>query len=300
VIHGTSMIFSMTDAQGRQGGSSDIRVVGLSDDSTCLSNSSPSSTSASPSPTASTSPSSNSTSGPSALPTTPPPHGISIAAIAGTVIASLLFLAVIITLGLFLLKKYTSQTSGKVKRLPRTLESEIDLSFDSRQTPSVPRNYDPDLAPRHYPNANPSLDANPFQDPPSQLTHYQIPSQIQHPGTFQSPSQHHPSDSGYTLEDPFPTDSSLPYLSGTENELTPPQLAPSTSTSQRKAAMTGVKAYKPSRFIVHTDADDDLPQPNHDGVIELPPQYSEHRRMSGVANPTPDSNAGHLSGSFPS
>ena len=291
----------MTDAQGRQGGSSDIRVVGLSDDSTCLSNSSPSSTSASPSHTASTSPSSSSTSRPSAQPTPPPSHSTSIAAIAGTVIASLVFLAVIITLGLFFLKKkFTSQTSGKVKKSPRTLESEIDLSFDSRQTPSVPRNYDPDLAPRHYPNVNPSLDANPFQDPPAQLTHYQIPSQIQYPGTFQSPLQHYPLDSGYTLEDPNTTDSSLPYLSGPENELTPSQLTPSTSTSQRKAAMAGANAYQSSRFIVHTDADDDLPQPNHDGVIELPPQYSEHRRMLGVANPTPDSNAGHPSGSFPS
>jgi hypothetical protein len=282
----------MTDAQGGQGGSSHIIVVGVSDDNSCLDNSSPSSTLAAPSPTP---PSSNPDSGPSAP---PPSHGISIAAIAGTVIASLVFLAVIITLGLFFLRKKLSQSSRNVRRLPGTLESEIDLSFESRQAPvvtpyNVPQSYD-----RPYSsNANPSSDADPFHDPPSQpVTHYQMPSQYHRPGTFQSPSQHYPLVSGHTPQNPV-TDSSVPSLTRTEFEPIPPQSTPSTSTSQRKAAMAGVKkAYQPSRFILHTDADDDLPQPNDDGVVELPPQYSE-RRILGVANPTPDSNAGHPSGS---
>ena len=286
------MIFSMTDAQGNQGGSSDIRVVGLSDDSSCLDSTSPSSTPAAPSPTASP----PSASGPSAPPNAPS-HGISIAAIAGTVIASLLFLAVIITLGLFFLrKKLNSQTSVNVGR-PGTLGSEIDLSFDSRQAPvvtpyNVPQSYD-----RPYSsNPNPSFDADPFQDPSQPVTHYQMPSQHFRPGTFQPPSQHYPLVSGYTPQNPV-TDSLAPSLSRAEFERIPPQSAPSTSTSQRKAAMAGVKAYQPSRFIVHTDADDDLPQPDDDGVIELPPQYSE-RRILGVANPTPDSNAGHPPGNL--
>ena len=289
------MIFSMTDAQGNQGGSSDIKVVGVSDDSSCLDNSSPSSTSGPPSITASTPSSSNPSPGPSA-PLIAPSHGISIATIAGTVIASLLFLAVIITLGLFFLRKKLSRSSRNVRRLPGTLESEIDLSFDPRQAPvvtpyNVPQSYD-----RPYPsNANPSLDTNPFQDPPSHpLSRYQLPLQ-DHPGTFQSPSQNYPLVSGHpplTL-----TDSSAPSLSRTESEPVPPQSMPSSSTPQRKAAMAGVKTYQPSRFIVHTDADDDLPRPNDDGVIELPPQYSE-RRILGVANATPDSDAGHPPGNF--
>jgi hypothetical protein len=295
VIHGTSMIFSMTDAQGGQGGSSDIRVVGVSDDSSCLDSSSPSSTLAAPSPT-STPSSSNPASGPSAPPTAP--HGISIAAIAGTVIASLLFLAVIITLGLFFLRKKLPQSSGNVRRLPRTLESEIDLSFDSRQPPvatpyKVPQSYDHPYSS----NANPSFNADPFQDPPSQpVTHYQLPSQYLHPGTLQSPSQQYPPVSGYSPQNPV--DSSAPSLSSrTEFEPIPPQSTPATSAPQRKAAMAGVKAYQPSRFIVHKDADDDLSRPNDDGVIELPPQYSEGRIL-GVANPTQDSDAGHPSGNF--
>ena len=277
----------MTDAQGGQGGSSDIRVVGVSDDSSCLDKSSPSSTLAPPSPTSIPS-NSSPASGPSAPPTAP--HGISIAAIAGTVIASLFFLAVIVTLGLFFLRKKLPQSSSNVRRLPRTLESEIDLSIDSRQPPvvtpyNVPQSYD-----RPYSsNPVPSFNGNPFQDPPSQpVTHYQLPSQYFRPDTLQSPSQLYPPVSGYSLQNPV-TDSLAPSLPRTEFDPIPLQSTPST---QRKA---GVKAYQPSRFIVHRDADDDLPRPNDDGVVEVPPQYSE-RRILGVANPTPDSDAGHLSG----
>jgi hypothetical protein len=283
------MIFSMTDAQGGQGGSSDIRVVGVSDDSSCLDNSSPSSSPAASSPTPS---SSNPAPGPSTPPTAPP-HDVSIAAIAGTVIGSILFLAVIITLGLFFFRKKLPQPSGNVRRLPGTLESEIDLAFDSQHPPvvtpySVPQSYD-----RPYSsNADPSpFDANPFQDPPSQpVTHYQMPSQYFRRDTLQSSSQHYPPVSGYTPQNPL---TSSPSLSRTEFELIPPQSTPLTPTPQQKAAMA---AYRPSRFIVHTDADD-LPRPNGDGVIELPPQYTE-RRILGVTNPTPESDASHPPGNF--
>jgi len=169
------------------------------------------------------------------------------------------------------------------------LESEIDLSFGQAPvvTPyNVPQSYD-----RPYSfNVNPSLDADPFQDPPSQpIAHHQIPSQYHRPGTFQSPSQQYPIVSGHTPQNPV-TDSLAPSLSRREIEPNPLQSTP--SIPQRKAAVAGVKAYQPSRFIVHTDVDDVLPRPNDDGVIELPPQYSE-RRILGIANPTPDSDAGH-------
>ena len=285
----------MTDAQGGQGGSSDIRVVGVSDDSSCLDKSSPSSTLAPPSPTSIPS-NSSPASGPSAPPTAP--HGISIAAIAGTVIASLLFLAVIITLGLFFLRKKIPQSSGNIRRLPRTLESEIDLSVDSRQPPVVtPYNLPQSYGRPYSSNADPSFTADradPFQDPPSQpVTHYQLPSQYFHPGTLQSPSQLYPPVSGYSLQSPV-TDPLAPSLSRTEFEPNPPQSTPSNSTPQRKATIAGMKANRPSQIIVHRDADDDLPRPNDDGVVELPPQYSE-RRILGVANPTPDSDAGYPS-----
>jgi hypothetical protein len=56
----------------------------------------------------------------------------------------------------------------------------------------------------------------------------------------------------------------------------------SMTSTQRKAAMAGVTGYAPSRFIVHTDAEDELPEPNGEGVVELPPQYSERRGPSTV------------------
>jgi len=49
------------------------------------------------------------------------------------------------------------------------------------------------------------------------------------------------------------------------------------TSAQRKAMQAGVSTYTPSRFIVHTDVEDVYPPPNEDGVVELPPQYSERR-----------------------
>ncbi|KAH9004372.1 hypothetical protein EDB86DRAFT_2888278 [Lactarius hatsudake] len=53
----------------------------------------------------------------------------------------------------------------------------------------------------------------------------------------------------------------------------PPSVHPP-SASSRKANMT--MRYQPARFILHTDAEETLPDEN--GFIELPPQYSENRR----------------------
>ena len=52
------------------------------------------------------------------------------------------------------------------------------------------------------------------------------------------------------------------------------------SASRRKAAMAGVAAYQPNvptRFILHTDAED---------VVELPPQYSSLRPSSAYTHDT--------------
>lgn len=54
---GTSVVFAMTDSRGRNGGSSDVILVGASDDSSCLNSNHPMSTSNPPTPSSSTSPS---------------------------------------------------------------------------------------------------------------------------------------------------------------------------------------------------------------------------------------------------
>jgi len=61
------------------------------------------------------------------------------------------------------------------------------------------------------------------------------------------------------------------------------------TSAQRKAMQAGVSStYTPSRFIVHTDVEDVYPPPNDDGVVELPPQYSERRA------PLPEPSASEL------
>ncbi|KAF8168177.1 hypothetical protein B0H34DRAFT_49886 [Crassisporium funariophilum] len=368
VAQGTSMLFFMTDAQGRQGGSSDIRLVAFSDDTSCLNNLSPSSTSAAPSATGSTTPTSTSTAAPTT--TAPPSNGLSIAAIAGTVIGALLFLAVIVTLGLFFLRKKRdarSSTGNNVRRYSHRIDSEVDLSYDPSQagivTPyGLPHGLPPNHSvpaspyPPYSPDSNRPFDPSPFldnspppsqyqssqyqtsiyQSPPTQHQHpgayqppsqyqdpgaYQPPSQYQNPGPYQPPAQYYPPQSNYAPSnagpDPFgaPGPPTLPTgaeyesypLQGQSQTQSPEQstsrdsMATGTSAAQRKAAMAGNTSYKPSRFVMHTDADDDLPPPNEDGVVELPPQYSERHGALGVTNPSPSPgpNAGHPPGPGP-
>lgn len=59
----------------------------------------------------------------------------------------------------------------------------------------------------------------------------------------------------------------------------------SMTPSQRKAAMA-VRYNPPTRFILHTDVEDAVP-PNEDGVVELPPQYSERHGPLETNNPPP-------------
>ncbi len=94
----------MADSQGRQGGSSDVKTVGTSTDQSCIDDSSPSSTAApsSASPTVST----TTTVILLRLRRLPAAaQDIPIGAIAGTVLGGLVFLAAVITLALFFLRR---------------------------------------------------------------------------------------------------------------------------------------------------------------------------------------------------
>jgi len=327
VAQGTSMLFFMTDSQGRQGGSSDVRIVGFSDDSTCLNSLSPSSTSSAPS-TSATAPSGTTSNTPSN--TSTPKGGVSIAAIAGTVIGALLFLAVAITLGLFFLRKrrYERTASGpgnNFGRHSRRMGSGIDTPYDpalglaaSHHGLPPPSNFSTS-APYPYPSSPAApYGSSPFLDSPSQSqyqlqsAHYQSHSQYDASSQYSSsqyqpydPSQHdmssrrqpssqfyppHPSSlsAQYQPSDPFNA-SGPPMLPGTEIQPFPMQSRAeqstsrdSTSTTQRKGAPVPSAAQRPTRFIVHTDVEDDLLPPNEDGVVELPPQYTERR---GPLNP---------------
>ncbi|ESK97898.1 hypothetical protein Moror_17180 [Moniliophthora roreri MCA 2997] len=219
VWNGTSIIFVMVDAQFRPGGSSDVKIVGASDDTSCIGSNSPSSTMV---PTATgTSPGATSTGSTSPPPASNGQVSTQIGAIAGTVLGALVFLAVFITMGLFFLQRKKNKKPGQI-------------GWDAPQySNSDPFASSPDL---------PTIDS-PFTNDP-----------------FNPVS---PSDQTYISDiEPF----------------TAPSAGPSTMTSaQRKAAMAGVAPQKPSRFIVHTDAEDVPPEPEEEEVVELPPQYTERR-----------------------
>ncbi|KAG6851185.1 hypothetical protein H0H93_015195 [Arthromyces matolae] len=323
VAAGTSLLFTMVDAQGRNGGTSDIKTVGITDDYTCLNAQSPSSTAVSLSPT-STSLATGSSQTASPSPSAVAQQKTSIAAIAGTVIGALIFLAVVITLGLFFLRKRRDNGNSR-----HPINRDIDLTYDPGHTYdnypyySTATSGSASAAPLTSVQGISGYDSSSFTDGAQTQQYYQqasyTPSTPYTTSEYQSQSQHRYQDnSEYQSQTPYPEASQyLPSLhslpqshsqQGSEAdpfnpyELTsdPSLIRPydvseagstTMSSAQRKAAMAGVQPYTPSRFIVHTDVEDELPPPNHDGIVELPPQYSERRAPPSLINATPGSSS---------
>jgi len=298
VAQGTSMIFLMMDAAGRSGGSSDIKTVGASDDSGCLNNLSPSSTPAVPTSSGISTPVASTTSETSTLssPTSSsaPKKGTPIGVIVGGVIGALIFLAIAITLALFFLpKKRDSWGAGSSSfRPPRRTQHELDLTYDPEYAPTMyPRSATPMATP------TPFVDSNPYVNAPLHR---------QYPARYRPPSQdlHYPTPSQYQSQ-PFSSPDTDPFNLDTHSEATPstrvtqPFVDPlssrhSMSTAQRKAALAGVSTYTPpSRFIVHTDVEDEL-SASEDEIVELPPQYSDRRRALPQHGPVMMSNSQHM------
>ena len=255
--HGTSMIFLMTDSQGNQGGSSNIRSVGPSDDSSCLNNSSPSTTTDAPGPTQPSSalPSSSAT---SASPV------ISAASIAGVIIGSVLFLAVVITLALFVLKR----SKGSKKHL----SSRVDLTANDAGSHTHLHGVLP------YGSSNDQID----------LDSYLRTSRSKYAASEVSYPDPTPYPSPLTLYPPQPCHLYSPHTSIKvpaspslqESDFDVHANASATLTAQPKALSMGIP---PSKFILHTDVED--ASPYEGGFIELPPQYSERRGPGKSSSP---------------
>jgi hypothetical protein len=287
VASDTSIVFIMTDAQGRQGGSSDVKTVGVSGDKTCLNDLSPSSTIHGPTSTSSL-PSKKATStastGPSAASSTSAAAAEAskkpVAAIVGAVLGTLVFLAAFTTLALFFLRRKRNswhKSSTFPRRHSRRVRSETDLGYEP--------NYAPNISPYPIPsnNVNPSgvspflppgtqYEPNPFlppaTQPPSQdLSHYQRPLSGPLADPFNPPYNPY---AERPREQTMPTTNQNPFTVRSSDQTTS---YGSMSTAQRKASAAGVSNYTPSRFILHTDVEDALPPPHN--VVELPPQYSE-------------------------
>ncbi|KAL4242228.1 hypothetical protein ABKN59_001932 [Abortiporus biennis] len=306
----TSLLFIMTDARGRQGGSSDVKLVGISDDATCLDAQSPKSVAVFPSATSapktsatkatatkSNSASSTGTPSETTAPDTTPTHKTSVGAIVGGVLAGLFGLLAVGVLFLFFWRR-------------RGQRSRRALFYDEQGFPHRGKFTNVDLNQDTSPSGEdlpPPAAVNPYPYSPGpgstiSTIHPYTPSQqnlLQRQGSqfdLGSNYQHsayQPSLDGQSVyggvtayggitthsrNDSFGMPPSLTGRSTTESASTSLQDSSMSSAARRKAAMAGETAYKaPTRFILHTDLEEAVPDDEHAEVVELPPQYSERR-----------------------
>ncbi|KIK87436.1 hypothetical protein PAXRUDRAFT_831835 [Paxillus rubicundulus Ve08.2h10] len=270
IAAGTSVIFSLTDAQGRSGGSSDIEQVARSNDASCLGASSPSSTgSAAPWSTSA----STTTTNPTPSQTQTSSSGVSVAAIAGTAAGVLIAVAASVTLVLFCIKRrrYGRSPHGvPPTRMSRRVNS-MDLDAgpaDFQHAAIYPFPYQTDSVARLAPPIGPGSVTPSSSFPETSSVHASAPAV--HPDTYSFP----PSDTRQQHSRATSNTESFWGFGETTNS------SSMSSSGRRKAAMAGMaNPQAPARFIVHTDAADVIPA-NDAEVVELPPQYSERLRSA--------------------
>ncbi|KAH0838253.1 hypothetical protein J3R83DRAFT_6509 [Lanmaoa asiatica] len=237
VAAGTTIVFTLTDAQGRSGGSSDTQTVALSNDASCLNPASPSSTVSSVT---------SSTSSPQTS------SGVSTGTIIGAAVGAVLAITSIVALVVFFLKRQrygrSSYGLASSRNSHRPNSVELDPGIDNFQHPPIyPFPYHTDSASRLAP---------PFI-----------------PGSPSTPVSHHEMSSTeipYTLQQHSRTNSNTDSFAALGDVAS----SSMSSSARRKAAMAGMTSYQPAtRFIVHTDAEDHVSEDEAE-VVELPPQYS--------------------------
>ncbi|TDL28532.1 hypothetical protein BD410DRAFT_781054 [Rickenella mellea] len=293
VAYGTSLVFVMTDAAGRHGGSSDIVTVGWTNEGTCLNASSPASTA---SPSSSTS-SVNSPSA-TALPLVNASKGLRVSpgTIAGAVIGAVVLTALLIFLVAFCLlrrKRMNDDPDASVIPTPAFINNRRATILSTRRRNTT--GHSVDLLHNTGSESPPSSDSFPPRDQ-YEPNPFIMPSE---PSAANGHSESHdefprsPSDPGFSL----PVTPRDTYMSRQSRHMS---FAASTTSdgARRKAQMAGLTSYQTPRFILHTDADDEsVDEPD---VVELPPQYAI-RKGSGRSPPRsnsdsrtpPESGSGH-------
>jgi len=249
VYNGTHLLFVVIDSEGRQGGSSTDMTVLASGDNSCINSTSPSSTEA-PFPSATTSSGSSSTSDSSSSSGSTTSTG----AIVGAVVGGLIFIAAVISLAFFCLRRRKErkdpqwiEASGAFARGPRRNHSvDIDLLGGDSHAAGLQPYADNQAS---YPNTASTRAPSQFSSFANQSTH---------------PSQ------------------SAQFLPSEQAEITPftaqSEELSSFSSSTRKGS--GPYNRAAPRFILHHDAEDVVEQ-EEDEVVELPPQYTERRAAPG-------------------
>ncbi|KAF9229216.1 hypothetical protein BS17DRAFT_8726 [Gyrodon lividus] len=269
IAAGTTVIFTMTDAQGRSGGASDTEVVALSNNVSCLNANSPSSTaSAAPSSTPVSTAAAAATATQSSTQTSS--SGVSIGAIAGTAAGAIIAVAALVTLGLFCIKRrrYGRSPHGLPSARTSRRVNSVDLDAGPasfQHAPIYPFPYQTDSVSHLVPPIGPGSTITSSFYPETSSVHPSTPSA--HPDTYSFPPSPH------THQQHSRASSNTESFGGF-GEATSSSMS---SSGRRKAAMAGNTNYKPpTRFLVHTDAADVIPV-DDTGVVELPPQYSERR-----------------------
>ena len=264
----------MVDGQGNQGGASNITQVGSSNDAGCLTSSSPSSTTrlggsqtpTSSIPTSTSTPTSTDASKSSG-------NHITIGGIAGTAIGGILFLVMVVTLALFFHRKKGALPSqgGFKRRVEHGDQADGAHLGPPASAYTLQNSYQPD--------ANPfgsSTASAPYQSP---ISAYQV-----HSNAHISPSQR--SESRGQLSNPHspnsvPAATSAELLSRIDSE----QLI--YERQRAKALAAGLQP--PPRYIVHTAVEEDeVPRPDENGIVDLPPRYTTIIGRPAVIDPPSD------------
>ena len=261
VQENTTIIFFVTDSEGRFGGSSSFLTVGNSSDSSCLNAQSPQTTSESSqgTPTASNTalPGGSSTSGaPQATVTIAPSKGVSAAAIGGAIAGALVACLIIGSLVAFFFRTYlpTRRAASRYSRNP---------SFSG----------DAPLPPNQRYSSNPLTD----------FTQHPYGSQGASPSNWTTFSSSNAAFGGEYVAEPFSTSSvhgRYPQSTAALSQntlLTPAVPAPgSQRPSHTSKKSLDYPPNEPARFILHTDVEE---------TIELPPQYRERSQQPKLPDP---------------
>ncbi|CCO26214.1 hypothetical protein BN14_00232 [Rhizoctonia solani AG-1 IB] len=277
IAAGTNVVFVVVDAQGRQGGSTDLYTVGSSDDNSCVTNDSPGSTAQSGTSTSI----STATSTPSSTPT-PASQNTSATVIGSSIAGGAVFLVAAASLIWFFLIK-----NGK-RRPDEEDDSMHGINASKRRGRSL------DLLP----------DDRSAHSTAGAAVRYPLPSpQTGDPlDTERGRSVYDPDP--YVLPPPPPPDAPS-YFPRTPN--IPEELSESghtrvmsngTSTigmskaqaAAAASASASTRPQGPQRFIMHTDAG----ELDDDDVVELPPMYTQvqPRRTPARTPPTDMSHPG--------
>lgn len=294
---GTSILWMFSDSQGRTGGSSDVKLVGVSDDDTCLSNNSPASLLVAPSHTTplSSSPTSGSTTSSSTQSSPPasiPASGPNVALIAGVSIAGVFGLIAIVLVLIFLRRR---ERGGHHAHRVDLMDPPPGDADGHATAPISPYPF----GMRTHGSAQAGSVAYGAHTPSPSSHNLLSDHGSEARGTFTNPYSAYNGMSSVTESTPRQSyhDEPTPYASRSYAAGPPapspssyPPASPLVSSTNRSKTALAAQLYKPARIILHTDLEEAVPPDEGEEIIELPPQYSESRApIRGLgATPVPD------------